>query len=428
MLSQTVLPFKLESTDETLTAQAGLVLFGEYCRALGVGKWLDQELPAPGSGAGYAASSHALSLVLMLHGGGRSLEDSRELRADTGLQSLLGLCVPSSDALGDWLRRMGAGAGLEGLARVQRRVVRQGLAREKRHVHTLDIDATQIVAEKAGAHWTYKGERGYMPMVGHVGEAGLVVHEEFRDGNIAPATENLEFIQACERQMPRGHNINAVRADSAAYQAAIINYCEATGKGFAISAAQDVAVRAAIAAIDKTEWRPWRDGEIAETVHCMNATEKAFRLVVVRRGVQADLFEAGASPWHYTAVASNRRESAAETMAWYCQRGEASENRLKELKLGFGQESLPCGQFSANAVFFRLGALAYNLFKSFCRCALDEAWQRCQVQSVRWRLYQTAAKVVRHAGRLYLKVSEARLALFQGIRERAWAVATAGTT
>ena len=34
--SQTVLPFKLTASDESLTAQAGLVLFGEYLGAMGI--------------------------------------------------------------------------------------------------------------------------------------------------------------------------------------------------------------------------------------------------------------------------------------------------------------------------------------------------------------------------------------------------------
>src|SRR5699024_4826564 len=106
MLAQTLLPFKLEATDETLTAQGGLALFGEYCRAVGMRRWLDEALAAPGSGAGCAASDHALALILMLHAGGRSLEDTRTLRAERGLHELLGLKVPSSDALGDWLRRL----------------------------------------------------------------------------------------------------------------------------------------------------------------------------------------------------------------------------------------------------------------------------------------------------------------------------------
>lgn len=76
------------ATDETLTTHGGLALFGEYCQGLGLAQWLDQELPAPGSGAGYAPSTHAQALLLSLHGGGRSLEDVRTLRADTGLQLL----------------------------------------------------------------------------------------------------------------------------------------------------------------------------------------------------------------------------------------------------------------------------------------------------------------------------------------------------
>ena len=76
------------------------------------------------------------------------------------------------------------------------------LPSEDRTAYTLDIDATQIVAQKREAHYTYKGEKGYMPMVGHITELGLVIGYEFREGNAAPAAGNLEFVQACERNMP----------------------------------------------------------------------------------------------------------------------------------------------------------------------------------------------------------------------------------
>ncbi|MGH6673710.1 MAG: hypothetical protein ACRECV_17310 [Xanthobacteraceae bacterium] len=44
---------------------------------------------------------------------------------------------------------------------------------------------------------------------------------------------------------PNGKKITAVRADSAAYQAEIFNWCEATGKVFAIGADQDAVVKVA---------------------------------------------------------------------------------------------------------------------------------------------------------------------------------------
>ena len=112
MIARTVLPFQLEITDDEITAHARLAVFGEYLRALDVPGLVDRALPGPGSGAGYAASAHVLPLVLMLHGGGRSLEDVRQAREDVGLRELLGLAeIPSADATGDWLRRMGAGRG-----------------------------------------------------------------------------------------------------------------------------------------------------------------------------------------------------------------------------------------------------------------------------------------------------------------------------
>jgi hypothetical protein len=308
--------------------------------------------------------------------------------------------------------------GSAGLERVNRSVLRRLLRQDDRACYTLDIDATQIVAEKREAHYTYKGEKGYMPMVGHIAELGLVVGHEFREGNTAPAARNLEFMQACERNMPKGKKITAVRADSAAYQATIFNWCEETGKVFAIGADQDAAVKAAIKAIPEGGWKTFRDGEIAETVHCMSKTNKAFRLIVMRRLRDQDLFEQR-SPWRYHAIASNREnEDAATTMEWYSKRGDHSENRIKDLKIGFGMDYMPCGTFKANAVFFSIGVLTYNLYLGFRSTALGNGWERSQVQTVRWRLFQTAGKIVRHGRRLYLKISAAMLDTFSAIRER----------
>lgn len=78
-------------------------------------------------------------------------------------------------------------------------------------------------------------------------ENGLIVGEAFREGNAVPAAGNLEFICYCEQQMPAGKRIVAVRADSAADQAAIFNACEDKKQRFAIGGADlDAAVIAEI--------------------------------------------------------------------------------------------------------------------------------------------------------------------------------------
>jgi hypothetical protein len=33
-----------------------------------------------------------------------------------------------------------------------------------------DIDASEVIANKANAQWTYKKHKGYMPIIGHIAQ------------------------------------------------------------------------------------------------------------------------------------------------------------------------------------------------------------------------------------------------------------------
>jgi len=241
-----------------------------------------------------------------------------------------------------------------------------------------------------------------------------------REGNVVPAARNLEFIKHCIKQMPKGKKIKYLRADSAAYQADIINFCEEKGIQFAIGADLDQAVLQAIEKIPQGDWKEYKNGYIAETVHSMNKTKNAFRLIVIRRPYQRNLFTEEEPSIKYVVISTNRTESAEYVVGWYNQRGEHSENRIKDLKIGFGMERMPCGQFEANAVFFRIGVLAYNLFRLFVLKALDKSWHRRQVQTIRWRLYQIAGKIVYHSNEISLKLNRRFCSLFKDIRLRIW--------
>jgi hypothetical protein len=254
MIRQTVLPFKIEMTRDMITPHAGLALVGEFAVGLRLLQSVDKYLPKPGTGAGYRPSEYIFPLILMLNGGGRSLEDTRQIRDDDGLREVLPLeRIPSSDACGDWLRNMGRTGGLDGLQKVHKSLLKRGVKYDGIKGYTLNIDATGIEAEKQTAKMTYKGFNGYMPIVGHLAENGLIVGDEFREGNESPSARNLSFIKHCARQMPKEKTITALRSDSAAYQAEIINYCEQEGIHFAIGADLDEAVVGAIKAISEKE-------------------------------------------------------------------------------------------------------------------------------------------------------------------------------
>lgn len=421
MIRQRVLPFKLEITKDLITSHAGLSLFGEFVVGLGMLDEVDRQLPRPGSGSGYKASEYIYPILLTLNGGGRSLEDTREIRDDEGLRELLPLKrIPSSDAIGDWLRRMSQNGGLAGLGKVNRKLLKRAMKKDGIKGYTLDIDATGIMAEKESAKMTYKGFKGYMPMVGHIAENGLVIGDEFREGNTSPNGRNLEFIKYCRRQLPKGKELKSIRIDSAGYQAVIVNYCESEGIEYAIGGDLDEAVVKLINNIPAVNWKSYKSGYIAETIHTMNKTESSFRLIVIRRPYQQSMFETEGEKLKYTVIATNKSGSIESIVKWYNQRGECSENRIKDLKIGFGMERMPCGQTGANAVFFRIGVLAYNAYRFFIQKTLDKNWHSCQVQTVRWRLYQTAGKIVFHGGQIYLKVKRAFLTLFNDIRVRIW--------
>lgn len=114
-----------------------------------------------------------------------------------------------------------------------------------------------------------------------------------------------------------------VRMDSAGYQANIFNYCEETGKTFAIGGQLDELTLKAIEAIPESGWKHHADCATAETTHSMNG--------------------------------------------------------IKELKISFGVERMSCGQFEANATFFRIGVIAHNLLVLFKHSALGGNWQRHQM-------------------------------------------------
>ena len=432
MVQQTILPFKIETTRETLTAHGGLALMAEFNHGIGLRELVDRYLPVPGSNRGLNPSVIVDSVVLMLQGGGRSLEALRELKNEKGLMKLIGGDeIPEPDTVGDWLRRMGdpkAGQlGLEGLDRVRDKINERILKRDGIKEYTLDADATEIIGEKADALFTYNGNKGYMPMLGFLYETPVCLYDEFREGNVPPAYGQKGFYLECKGRMPLGKKIGYYRSDSASYQADLFNQLEEDGVKYAITADQDKAVKSVIALIADEDWKEPVRGcgyELAETVHCMNETKKAFRLVVkreVRR--QGELFEKGGQ-YFYHAVATNwleEEKDTGEVLKWHNQRGQA-ENFNKELKIGFGMERMPCGQTHANAVFFRIGVVAYNLFIGFKRLSCPESWVKQTIATFRWKMVQVAGRIVRHAGETVLKlmIDLEKLELFRGIRKKSF--------
>lgn len=429
-MPQTILNFKLQSTNEQLTPRTGIAILGEYLKGMNLQKLCNSNLPKAKRKNGYSAFEFIYPLILMLHSGGRFLDDIKEIRADEALAKLLKIKnIPTASALSKYLHKHSS-AGEDGMKAINKHYLKQFLKSIKDEDLILDIDATFIEAHKNTAKWSYKDAPGYMPMVGHINN-GWVIDVDFREGNEAPASKNLEFIKQCVLQLPMGKKFDRFRADSASYQANIFNYCEDKNILFTVTAKKNKNVFDSIKSIKDKEWQTFSKREkVAEFTHTMQDTDNAFRMVVIKKDITptlptleeyiGDEVMMRYQDEIYYCIATNDNDlTPAEIIKLHRQRGETSENKIKELKNGFNMSYLPTSNFQANAFYFYIGTLAYNLFLLF-KQILDSNLQKHTVKTIRYKLYNIAGKVISHARNTILKVNNEFITLLQNIRQKAY--------
>jgi hypothetical protein len=218
----------LERTGEKITAGSGLVLYAEFMRAMAVESLIDRRMPGPGSGRGFRSRDYIKPLSMTLYGGGEAIEDVRELRGNQVLGEVCGVKrIPSSSAIGDWLKRMGNRGGLWGMERFNHGINRKILKKDQRKGYTRIIDPTFIESHKREPRMTYEGFRGYRPVVATLKELGLVIAYKFREGNDHGG--RLAILKKAFEKMPKGKRIEQVLLGSEYYTNEVIDYLEHQG-------------------------------------------------------------------------------------------------------------------------------------------------------------------------------------------------------
>jgi hypothetical protein len=361
---------------------------------------------------------------MMLCGGGRTMEDIREIEMDEGLRQLCGFTrLPGADAIGQWLRKPDH---LQGLKQVNQFQARQVIVRSDKNDFTMDVDATMVETKKQCADMTYLGHRAFQALLSFIAELDLCVACEYRQGSVPAGSGVKKQLLATHRLLKScGKRLSYLRSDSAGYTADVINTCNDLGVIFTITADQDPAVMRIVRRLIrqggwKRLFRP--DGKATDrwyktATHCMEETEKAFTLIVLRwPNPKPDLFHH--QPYCYHVIATSDDERKHHEVIWFHNgRGDA-ENYNKELKSGFGMDYAPCRSLVADAVYFEIGVLAYNLTTAVKRLVLGGDWVRRTIASLRWQLLQIAGKVVRHGRQLILRVQKSHFELFRTVRRQ----------
>ena len=433
------LPFEIDDTlDPTLvTGRAGVPLVIELFRHLGVAQAIDAQVPVKQRQRGLPPSQLVESLIALWVSGGDRCQDLTALREDQALAALLGHPLPAATTVRDFLEAFhvehgplwAAGpqatipeesAPLAGLGRANRALL-AGLQRGARaRTATLDVDATLVESHKDTATVAYDGTRGYQPVVVLWAEQDVILHDQFRDGQVPAGCGNVRVLEQAVANLPQGVERLFLRADSALYETEVLRWCEdpAHPVAYAISADLSAPLRAEIDRLPAAAWqvereepdaiRAWAevpyvpsDGDHRKARPCVR------RYLAVRiQKRQGSLFADGSST-HYFAVVTNREGDGLALLQWHRQKAGTVEHTHHVLKTELAAAALPSGKFGANAAWFRLNGLTYNLLTALKRLTLPGDLRTARPKRLRFLLFNTVGKVVAHAHRMLLRLSGA---------------------
>jgi hypothetical protein len=430
-----------------LTALGGIPLFVRTARSLDVPGSVQRNLVLKQRDRGFDEATYIESFLVLNAAGGNCLEDFACLREDRGLAAMLGHEVPSPEAARKFLyqfhdpqkieqaqRELALGevsyvpeesTALRGLAQVNQDVVRE-LARRcaGERIATIDMDATIIESWKREAKATYEGNNGYQPMVALWTEMNVVVAEEFRDGNVPALKDPLRVAQRAYGTLPGTVKERYFRGDSACDEEALLSWLREEKRahgpegfiGFAVSARMNPVLREEIAGTAAEQWQPYSEDseavkECAQVDYfpeetAANRYREPLRTIAIRiRKKQQRLFADG-SEVKYFAVRTNLWGwKPKRLLEWHREKAGTIEAVHDVLKNELAGGVLPCGRYGANAAWFRLAVITYNVLTAMKRLVLPPDLRTARPKRLRFLIFQQPGKLIHHARKTVLRLA-----------------------
>jgi hypothetical protein len=408
---------RVEATfdDETLVADAGLIVPATLMVRLGLEALINQTLRLRGRVGGARPGRKVLTLVTAILAGGTHIDHADRLRAGA-TQRLLPFKVMAPSTLGTFLRSFTFGH-IRQLDRVIGETIRRAWqlgAGPGDQPATIDLDSTICEVHgkhKQGAAYGYTRVFGYHPLLATRADTGEVLHARLRKGSSQRG--HNRFVEELIARVRRAGATGAltVRGDAGFFSWSLIDTLARLHVNWSITIALKAHVKAAIDAIDETAWTPiiYPDGghaEVAETelVTGHGRHQRHLRLVV-RRTRLTDPTQLRLWPdWRHHAFITNVEGSAVAVDEFH--RDHATvELAIRDLKDGAGLEHCPSGRFFANAAWLGCAVLTHNLTRWTARLGdVHPADQLTVTRTIRTRLFALPARLVNRSRRLVLRL------------------------
>jgi hypothetical protein len=429
--------------DPNLVSRAGLVPVMALAQRAGLGELVEEHMRIARK-CGVNARVKVACLVAGMVAGADSIDDMDLLRHGAMPALFGGVRAPST--LGSFLRSFTWGNVLQ-LEKVSRLLLAE-LARlspllpGKEVVAFVDIDSMQKRVyghKKQGAafgHTKIQGKsllvRGLNALAATISTplgAPVIAATRLRGGNAASCRGAASFAtEAVGTARAAGCSGTLVaRADSAFYSAAFTGAVRAAGAFFSVTVRMDPKVKAAIAAIGETAWRPIKyprsiwddqlacwisDAQVAEVEYTAFTSRKGQAItarLIVRRvrdqnrnaaQGQDELFPL----WRYHAVFTDSPFVTIQAEEHHRDHAQV-EQVFADLSDG-PLAHLPSGSFPANAAWLTCAAISHNLLRAAGSLA-SLACAKARGAILRRDLIDVAARTARHGhGHITLHLPE----------------------
>jgi hypothetical protein len=324
------------------------------------------------------------------------------------------------------------------LGRVNGDLLRFGQQKSPQCQATLDQDASVVQTYKQEALYCYQGCKAYQPLTTYWAEQATVVISELRDGNVPASYGNLRQLQEALVVLPEGVVKVYYRGDTASYQRDLLQYC-AEGKNerfgvieFAIGVDVTLEFKRAVAEVEEGDWHTLErevDGQLvptgqewAEVCFVPNWTAQrndapTYRFLAIREllqqaelpGLEAQLpfpsMTFGEKRYKLFGLVTNRDIPGDELILWHRKRCGKGEEIHKIMKEDLAGGHLPSARFGANAAWWGIMVLAFNLNSLMKRLVLPKDWAPKRMKAIRFGFINLAGRLVMRSRQVIIRLN-----------------------
>ncbi|MBI5710348.1 MAG: IS1380 family transposase [Candidatus Eisenbacteria bacterium] len=314
------------------------------------------------------------------------------------------------------LRRFEAPALARELAELLPGVVGRALARQDRVVLDIDSMVNTLYGAQEGAalgpNPHKPGRPSYHPLLARDRVSDLIVHQQLRTGDTGSSSDIVPFLHRTidiVRQDGRPRTLLA-RLDSGFEGEDALAALERRRVGYVVKMRATAEVARVASGRGASAWRAVElegEGEVQVTafVWQRGSWSRPRVVVAVRKReldtVQGRLFDE--HHWSYSLFVTDRGWPPEQVVRFYDKRADV-ERTICELRNDLAIDHVPSTCFAANAADFALKVLARNLLVLYRDHGLQLA-TRERVMTLGRRFLWIAGRVVRHAGKLLLRLT-----------------------